>query len=161
MLPFCFCMSGLAEQGACDSTMLSDWSSTGSTEWLTQLFCDCGAQLGTARGRSSFDVTEANTLHDMYVKPPLDDKCAAQAEKLKWMVANSQWFKAALSCMFVPCVSYFIDFVLYPPLCFVICPPPVLYHHMLNKSFQFSAPSSSSALQANRRSCWEESGDTS
>lgn len=47
ILPFFFCMSGLAEQSACDSTwMLFDWSCTGSTEWLMQLFCDYRAQLG-------------------------------------------------------------------------------------------------------------------
>lgn len=107
ILPFFFCMSGLAEQSACDSTwMLFDWSCTGSTEWLIQLFCDYGAQLGRAWVQSSSDVTEANTLHDMYMKPPLDDKCAAQEPKLKWMVANLQWFRAVFSSLFVLCVIF-------------------------------------------------------
>lgn len=48
-----------------------------------QLSCDYGAQLGRAWGQSSFDFTEANTLHDMYRKPPLDDKCGTHEQTLK------------------------------------------------------------------------------
>lgn len=51
VLPFCFCMSGHAEQRACDSTwMLFDRRCTGSAQWLIQLFCDYGAQLGDGQG---------------------------------------------------------------------------------------------------------------
>lgn len=76
---------------------------------------------GRAWGQSSFHVTEANTLHDMYMNPPLDDKCAAQEQKLKWMVANLKWFRAVLSCMFVLCVIiHWFRFAPSAPVCYLL-----------------------------------------
>lgn len=41
--------------------------------------------VGKAPGQSSYDVTEAKTLHDM--NPLLDDKCAARQQKRNFRLA--------------------------------------------------------------------------